>query len=182
MNDSQLGMLKYPIGKFQKPQQISKLQLIQWIGIISQFPEQIEAQVQPLTKEELSWRYRPEGWTIKQVVHHCADSHINSFIRFKWALTEDNPIIKAYDEVLWADLSDGNDDDLSGSMLLLKGLHYKWVKLLNSLSEIELERIFIHPTNKKSYNLKTNIGIYAWHCQHHLEHIRQAIRTKDSFL
>ncbi len=173
--------LKYPIGKFIKPETINDTTIRQWIGDIEQFPELLETLVEPLSIEQLNWRYRPDGWMIKQVVHHCADSHINSLIRFKLALTEDAPTIRPYFEDRWAALVDSLDDDLSDSLLLIKGLHSKWATLLNSLSEQDLDKTFIHPEHGKSFTLRENIGIYAWHGHHHLGHIRQALAYQGKF-
>lgn len=173
--------LKYPIGKFIKPERINDHTIRQWIGDIEQFPKSLATLVAPLSTEQLNWRYRPEGWMIKQVVHHCADSHINSLIRFKLALTEDAPTIRPYFEDRWAELVDSLDDDLNDSLLLIKGLHSKWVTLLNSLSEQDLDKTFIHPEHGKSFTLRENIGIYAWHCNHHLGHVRQALAYRGEF-
>lgn len=173
-----IEQLKYPIGKFVKPDTIDELLIRQWINDIQQFPALLEELTAPLTVAQLNWRYRPEGWTIKQVAHHCADSHINSLIRFKLALTEDAPTIRPYFEGRWATLPDSMDDDLSSTMFLLKGLHQKWVKLLRNLSEEELDKTFVHPEYGKVYTLRENIGIYAWHGNHHLAHIWQALQKK----
>jgi len=173
--------LKYPIGKFVKPNDIDALIIEQWINDIRQFPELLEELVAPLSVEQLNWRYRPDGWTIKQVAHHCADSHINSLIRFKLALTEDAPTIRPYFEDRWATLPDSLDDDLSDTMSLIKGLHRKWVKLLVNLNEKELDKTFIHSEHGKVFTLRENIGTYAWHCRHHLAHIRQALQHKGVF-
>lgn len=173
--------LKYPIGKFIKPETINDTTIRQWISDIQQFPSSLEALVTPLSIEQVNWRYRPGGWMIKQVVHHCADSHINSLIRFKLALTEDAPTIRPYFEDRWAELIDSLDDNLNDSLMLIKGLHSKWVTLLNSLSEQDLDKTFIHPEHGKSFTLRENIGIYAWHCNHHLAHIRQALEHRGEF-
>lgn len=177
MEKVQLEKLKYPIGKFESPKQISKENINDWIETIALFPETLKQSLATIRPEQLQWRYRPEGWMIKQVVHHCADSHMNSFIRFKWALTENEPTIKAYDEVAWAKLEDSLSDDLEESIKLLEGLHARWARLLHSLSDEDLNKTFIHPANKASINLKTNVGLYAWHGAHHLAHIRQALQA-----
>lgn len=176
-----LEKLKYPIGKFVVPNQITKEHLQEWINIIEAFPETLKKILSNLEENQLKLIYRPEGWTIEQVVHHCADSHMNSFIRFKLALTEDKPIIRPYFEDRWAKLPDVLNVDLSASLEILYGLHHRWVVLLKSLEEKDLNKEFVHPEHGITTSLKENIGIYAWHCQHHLAHIKQAIKFQGKF-
>lgn len=166
--------LKFPIGKFQKPELTDQSQLADWIKIIEEFPKQLNVEIKNLSDFEFEKQYRSNGWTIKQVVNHCADSHMNSLIRFKLALTEDTPTIKPYFENLWAELADTKDFPVESSLKILEGLHERWVKLLRSLSDQDLERQFRHPETNELISLKTNIGIYAWHCKHHLAHVRIA--------
>ena len=173
--------LRFPIGTFEKPAVINAAILEQWIQDIANFPTQVEAILQPLSSEQLNWKYRPEGWTIKQVVHHCADSHMNSLIRFKLTLTEDAPTIRPYWENRWAELPDSLEEDMEDVLLLLRGLHGKWVKLLRTLTPEQLSLEFIHPEYGKRYTLDENIGVYAWHCRHHFAHIEQALRYKGQF-
>lgn len=172
--EQKIENLKFPIGKFQKPEFIS-LELIQnWIKTIAVFPEKLKQETISLTEKECEKRYRPNGWTIKQIVHHCADSHMNSLVRFKLALTEDTPTIKPYFENLWAELSDSKNIPIDSSLKLLEGLHERWSNLLEGLDQKDLEKEFIHPESNEKISLKTNIGIYAWHCEHHLAHIKLA--------
>lgn len=173
--------LKYPFGEFEVPSYINENQLNLWIHEIKQFPFRVRKITENLTKEELELIYRPEGWSIKQVVHHCADSHMNSYLRFKLALTEDNPAIRPYFEDRWAELIDSQTTDLSDSILLLEFLHKRWVFLLERLTEEQLEKTFFHPESKVETSLKENIGIYAWHCAHHLGHIKQALHYRNTF-
>ena len=180
-NNLDLEKLKFPIGKFQKKDSISADDLETWIATIEAFPTKIKKLTSTLTVEELNWIYRPKGWSIKQVVHHCADSHINSFIRFKLALTEDVPTIKPYEEALWAELTDGNSNDISPSLQIIEGVHARWILLLKSFGEHELKRQFFHPGNLKIAYLEESIGVYAWHCNHHLAHIEQALLHKGQF-
>ena len=168
-----LEQLKYPAGKFVKPESITKEIIDSAISEIENFPNLVKTEIQNLEEKDLQLRYRPEGWTITQVVHHCADSHINSYIRFKLALTENVPTIKPYEESLWADLSDNNLSPFV-SLKLLDALHEKWVYIIKSLSEEDLNKEFIHPDQSEKISLKENISIYSWHCRHHLAHIRQA--------
>ncbi len=176
-----LEKLKFPIGKFVKPEIISANEIKAWISEIENFPFRIKSITENLSVEELNWNYRPNGWSIKQVVHHCSDSHMNAFIRTKLALTEILPVIKPYDEAVWANLVDGNTDSISDSLLLLNGIHAKWSFLLKSLNESDLEREYYHPENNRNYKLNEVIGLYAWHCNHHLAHIEQAILNKGQF-
>ncbi len=176
-----LEALKYPIGKFEKPEIIGQDLIDSWISDIEAFPTRLNDLVDGLSVEEKNWKYRPAGWSIKQVVHHCGDSHMNSIIRFKWTLTEDTPTIKAYYEERWAELTDGLDDDLSSSLLFIEGLHKKWIMLLRSLNSTDLEKEFVHPEHGNRVSLKENVGIYAWHCNHHLAHINQALEGKGKY-
>ncbi len=168
-----LEALKFPVGKFQKPESITKEIIDSAIYEIQNFPNLVKAEIENLDEKDLNLRYRPEGWTISQVVHHCADSHINSYVRFKLALTEDLPTIKPYEESLWAELPDSKLSPFV-SLKLLEALHERWVVILKSLSHDDLNKEFIHPEQSEKISLKENILIYSWHCQHHLAHIRQA--------
>jgi hypothetical protein len=177
----EIEKLKFPIGTCPKIDDVSKSDLENWVQIIEEFPLKIKKLTETLSIEELNWIYRPEGWTIKQVVHHCADSHMNSFIRFKLALTEAVPTIKPYEEGLWAELADGNADDISASLKIIEGIHARWVLLLTSLSTTDLKYQFFHPENLKISSLEETVGVYAWHCKHHLAHIEQALIHKGQF-
>lgn len=173
--------LKYPIGDFVKPKSISSAELENCINQIEEFPNRISELTTGLSVEELNYNYRPEGWSIKQVVHHCADSHINAFVRTKLALTEILPVIKPYNEAVWANLIDGKTDSISDSLFILKGVHARWTMLLNNLGTADLEREYYHPENNKNYKLNEVIAIYSWHSNHHLAHIEQALFYKNQF-
>ena len=166
--------LKYPIGIYSKPQEITQELLSEYILAISTFPEKLKNEVHTLTDSQLDTPYRPGGWTIRQVVHHCADSHMNSLVRFKLALTEDNPTIKPYYEDRWAELADSKSMPVDAALKMIDGIHARWTVLLTSLSERELSRTFFHPESNKKYRLDETIGVYAWHCNHHLAHITTA--------
>lgn len=168
-----LEELKFPVGKFVKPENITKDIVESAISEIENFPNLVKAEIENLEENDLKLKYRPEGWTISQVVHHCADSHINSYVRFKLALTENLPTIKPYEESLWAELPDSKLSPFV-SLKLLEALHGRWVFILKSLSDEDLNKEFIHPEQSERISLKENILIYSWHCQHHLAHIRQA--------
>ncbi len=176
-----LDALRYPIGEFNKPLSVTPADIEKWIGEIESFPENLSTLTRPLERQQLNWIYRPGGWCIKQVIHHCADSHMNSYIRFKLALTEDIPLIRPYFEDRWAMLADSLDDNITVSLDLLKSLHRRWVILLRSLSADDFQREFEHPEHGQRFSLAVNTGIYAWHGRHHLAHIRQAIRYKGRF-
>lgn len=174
-----LDKLKYPIGKFTPPNSVSKQLVLTWISTIEEFPLKLTKLVELLDDDQLNTIYRPEGWSIKQVVHHCADSHLNSYIRFKWALTENTPIIKPYIEDKWAELFDSTSAPIDLSLNLITALHSKWVYLLKGLSKQDLDNQFIHPGNNETISLSQNIGIYAWHCNHHYAHIFNLIQSKN---
>jgi len=169
--------LKYPIGKFIVPDAYTKELIAQWKNDIAELPALMKAAVAGLTDEQLETPYRPGGWTIRQVVHHVADSHLNSIIRFKWAMTEDNPTIKAYHEDLWAKLADYKLP-IEPSLIMLDGIHARLTALFESFTEEDWNRTFIHPESGATILLKRNLALYSWHGRHHLAHIAQA---KQSF-
>ena len=181
MSSQNLEQLKYPIGKFIKPEIISEHLILEWIETIEGLPEILYNLTKKISVEQLNWPYRPEGWNIKQVVHHLADSHMNSIIRFKLAMTEDTPTIKPYHEDRWASLIDAKEDDLRYTLSLLKGLHAKMGTLLRSFTKDDLKREFIHPEHGRRFSLEETIGIYAWHSKHHVTHIEQALKLKGKF-
>ncbi len=176
-----LEKLKYPIGNVEFPTNISSKQVEGYIKDINAFPQKMIDLVKDLSIESLNQMYRPGGWKIKQVVHHCADSHMNAVIRLKWTLTEDGPTIKPYIEEKWAELADGVSDDISFSLLLLQGIHQKWSLLLDALSAEDLDTFYIHPTEGITFTMKKMLCLYAWHGNHHLAHIRQALKYKGDF-
>jgi uncharacterized damage-inducible protein DinB len=161
--------LQYPIGKFNFSGPITTEQREIWINEIEKAPSKLRAAVQGLSEQQLNTPYREGGWTVRQVVHHLADSHMNSYIRFKLALTEELPTIKAYEEAEWAELSDYSLP-IDVSLTLLDALHVRWVTLLRSLSSDQFNRSFIHPSSGET-RLDKNLGIYAWHGNHHIAHI-----------
>jgi len=174
-----IEQLKYPAGKLQIPKQITETDIKMYINTIAQFPEQVATEIKGLTNDELSsYHYRLGGWNIKQVLNHCIDSHMNSVVRFKLALTEENPIIRPYDETAWAELSDTLLYDVSESIQLLRSIHKRWVFLLNSLTTEQFDRTFIHPDGNEVVTLKENLCIYSWHCENHFLHIANAKKFK----
>jgi len=175
MQTDNIEDLKYPIGKCNKPETSSEGDIKNWIADIEQFPNRLNKLVPYLSASELNYTYRPEGWNIKQVVHHCADSHMNSFIRFKLCLTEELPTIKPFEENKWAELPDATEAEISTSLMLIEGLHARWTMLLKSLSASDLSKQYIHPDKAQPLSLSDSIAIYSWHCNHHLAHIKQAL-------
>lgn len=168
--------LKYPIGKFDSSWQERPLDELR--SVIENFPKNLKNLIQDVEPRLLLNVYRPGGWTAIQVIHHCADSHMNAFIRMKLALTEERPTIMPYDEQLWALTDDGMDTDVQHSISLLSGLHSKWGTLISSLSEEDMNKCFYHPANKRDYSIATVAALYAWHSEHHLAHIRLSINNK----
>jgi len=162
--------LRYPIGKFSPQENYTPQDLNEFIQRIAELPKKLDTAVITLNAVQLDTPYREGGWTVRQVIHHVADSHMNAYIRVKWALTEDSPLIKAYFEKGWAETPETKAGP-SLSLNLLKSLHEKWVTLLQGLSPQELKRAFTHPDTKKLVTLETMMGLYAWHGDHHLEHI-----------
>lgn len=180
MTEKELYKLRFPVGEFKKPESITQKHLKEWINTIEAFPKRIESITKNLSDKELNFKYRPDGWTIKQVVHHCADSHINSIVRFKLALTEDRPTIRPYFEDRFAKLVDYSEP-LDDSISILKGVHNKLGILLNSFKKDHLKREFVHPEYGRIYSIEETIGVYAWHSNHHFAHIEQALHFKEKF-
>jgi len=162
--------LRYPIGKFTVKEPITEDQRYQGIVDIQATPANLRAAVAGLSPEQLATPYRPEGWTLIQVVHHLPDSHLNAYTRFKLALTEDNPVVKVYDEARWAELEDGRHAPLEISLTLLEMLHVRWILCLQSLAHEDFSRTFQHPVLGQ-VTLDKSICLYAWHGRHHVAHI-----------
>lgn len=163
--------LQYPIGKYVCPDPITKTILSEWIEDISNFPGRIRDAVKNLSDEQLDTPYREGGWTVRQVVHHCADSHMNSLMRFKLTLAEENPTIKPYEQDRWVQLPDSKYAPLEPSLKMLDGIHERWTILLTNFTEEDLKKTFSHPEHGREFRLDDTIGNYAWHCNHHLAHI-----------
>jgi uncharacterized damage-inducible protein DinB len=162
--------LRYPIGQFDFSAPVAADTRPQLIGQLSAAPAGLREAVRDLTGEQLDTPYRPAGWTVRQTVHHVADSHMNSYIRLRLALTEDEPVIKPYDEAKWAELADARTLPVEVSLELLDSLHRRWVVLLKSLSDAEFARTFRHPA-LGLVRQDTNLALYAWHGRHHTAHI-----------
>jgi uncharacterized damage-inducible protein DinB len=162
--------LRYPIGKYI-PQPFSDKQLQEWLTDIKNLPQHLENAVLNLDEAQLNTPYRDGGWMVKQVVHHIADSHMNAYTRFKLGMTEDNPSIKPYDEVQWAEMKDSLELPINISLTLLHALHRRWYYYIKDLSETDLQRTVFHPEHKKEMTLWFLLGMYAWHSRHHVAHI-----------
>jgi DinB superfamily len=163
---------RYPIGKFQFQGALSEAERHHSIGAIEQAPLELATAVQGLTPEQLDTPYREGGWTVRQVVHHLPDSHMNAYVRFKLALTEEEPAIKAYAEDRWAELPDTQSTPVEVSLALLGNLHRRWVELLRSIAPGEWQRSFRHP-ELGLVSLEKSLAMYSWHGRHHVAHITQ---------
>lgn len=165
--------LQYPIGEFDRSHRPTHDEKVDWIDNIKYLPTQLDLVLSGVTKELLDMPYRPEGWTIRQVVHHMADSHANAYVRFKLALTEDRPTIKIYEEAKWADLPDYKLP-VEDSVEMLRGLHKKWTELLRHTTNRDFAREYVHPETG-AWTLEMALGLYQWHGRHHLAQMVQLI-------
>jgi hypothetical protein len=173
MTDEQL---QYPIGKFKPPVSYTSEDIRKMINTIREFPGRLRQAIIGLNEQQLDTPYRTGGWTLRQVVHHVADSHMNSLMRFKWALTEENPTIKPYEEADWALLPDYRLP-VEPSLKILEGLHQHWVALLEGFTDKEWSRTFLHPASGETMQLKKALALYAWHSKHHLAHITETVKN-----
>ena len=169
---------RYPIGPFELAQNITEAGRSAALDQIEQAPSLLRAAVAGLSPEQLDTPYREEGWTVRQVVHHVPDSHMNAYVRFRLALTEEEPVIRPYDEARWAELSDARSAAPRISLDLLETLHRRWVLLLRSLTPAEWTRIFKHP-ERGSLTLEQTLLMYAWHSRHHVAHITELRRRMN---
>jgi len=168
MNDE---LLRYPIGKFSPKDHYSTDEVTQSISQIEKFPQDVEKLARSLTVKQLDTPYREGGWTARQVIHHVADSHLNAYVRTKWILTEETPLIKAYNEKAWAETPEVKLDP-GISIDLLKALHTKWVSLLKRINPADYSKALVHPDTKKEMRLDRLIAMYSWHGEHHLGHLK----------
>ena len=162
--------LRYPIGRLQRPDSLSDAERRSAIEAIAATPGNMRAAVRGLDDAQLDTPYRPGGWTVRQVVHHVPDSHLNAYIRFKWTLTEDTPAIKTYDEAAWATLDDSRTTPVETSLTMLDVLHDRWIRLLRSMAPADYSRKLIHPENGPM-TLDAMLATYQWHGAHHVAHI-----------
>jgi len=172
------GDPSYPIGKFQAKESYSTEEIKKLIAKIEMLPARLEDAITNLSNEQQDTPYREGGWTVRQVVHHLSDSHMNAYIRTKWALTENTPMIKAYDQKSWAETPD-TKMPVTASIMLLRSLHKKWAEILKQLSSQDLSKAYIHPETNKHIPLSQMIANYAWHGDHHLAHINSLKRKME---
>ncbi len=171
--------LRYPIGR--APLLVGALdsgERQQRIDTIAALPPQLREATSSLTADQWQTPYRPGGWTVKQLVHHVADSHINAYVRFKLALTEEQPTIKPYDEAAWAELPDTSGTSPLASLALIEALHYRWEALLRSMSAADFQRTIFHPEHRRSFTLDEMLVTYSWHSAHHLRHITALVERE----
>jgi uncharacterized damage-inducible protein DinB len=170
---------QYPIGKVRFEADVTQEKRRAWIRQIADAPGALRAAVAGLDDRKLDTPYRPGGWTVRQVLHHVPDSHLNAYIRFKWALTEDNPTIKPYDEAAWATIADTARTDPAVSLALLDALHRRWVVLLESMAAEDFSRPLVHPESGPM-TLDRLLQVYAWHGRHHVAHITE-LRKREGW-
>jgi hypothetical protein len=154
-----------PAGAYVAEESYGPARRDELIAVIEAAPDAMRNAVAGLSKEQLDTRYR--NWTIRQIVHHVADSHLHSYIRFKWTLTENHPTIKAYDESLWSEMADARSGDVRAPLAMLEGIHARWVQLMRSMSDAQFALAFHHPETDKDVGLSAALSQYAWHCKHH---------------
>jgi hypothetical protein len=170
--------LRYPIGKFTYPQSIDDVNIPDHIEIIERLPLRLREATVALDDSQLDTPYRPAGWTVRQVVHHIADSHVNSYCRFKLAISEDNPVIKPYLEAKWAEFEDGKSAPVFLSLNLIDAVHGRWVIFLKSLGKEQFQRTLFHPEYQRSLTVFQLLGLYSWHCNHHMAHITELAKRE----
>ena len=171
--DPKVDALRFPIGRFSIPEKITAADRARYIDEIAAAPAAMRAAVKGLSDAQLDTPYRPGGWTIRQVVHHVPDSHLNAYIRMKLALTEDEPRIAPYMEDLWAELPDVRAVPVETSLKLLESVQERWVAIMRSLTDAQWQRAFMHPEMGR-YPLDRQAALYAWHGKHHVAHITRA--------
>lgn len=171
---------RYPIGRFQPPAAPDDAMMSRWLHDVEDFPAQLRSAISGLADAQLDTPYREGGWTVRQVVHHCADSHLNAYCRFKLALTEEHPTIKPYEEAMWAELPEARALPVASSLLLIDGLHARWSAMMIAMTPAQFARTFHHPDTHADLSLWRTLGLYAWHGRHHVAHIT-SLRTARSW-
>jgi hypothetical protein len=172
-----LEALRYPVGKWNKPAEYQDILIKEWIEEIRKFPSDMSKLYGDLDESQLENRYRPGGWTLRQIAHHVVDSHMNAYIRHKLTLTETEPRITPYKESLWAELEDVRQVPVIHSLQILHDLHLRWTVFLDSIPKADLQRCFYHPEQDRLISLQESIGMYAWHCRHHYAHAGLAVAS-----
>lgn len=176
--DEELDALRYPVGRFTPEGSTSPGERTALIDEIETLPDRLRGALAGLSPAQLDTPYRPGGWTVRQVVHHLPDSHINGYIRFKLATTETEPRITLYDQAAWAELPDAQDEDVETSLVLLESLHRRWVRFLRAMDPGAFRRTFLHPESGP-FTLETALRLYAWHGRHHLAHVTNLRKRRD---
>lgn len=174
--DKSIEQMRYPIGKYVVPERMDQEQIAEWIADLTRLPSALRMAVKSLSDAQLDTPYRPGGWSLRQVVHHLPDSHMNAYIRFKLSVTEDNPVIKPYHEDRWAETGEAKFSDVEMSLNLLDALHIRWTAFLRTLQRDQLKRTYTHPEYNKTFALDEVLGMYVWHGKHHLAHITETIK------
>ena len=169
--DNNMENLQYPIGRYKKPDALTPELMHEWIKVLEVLPLWMDAAIENLDERQLHVPYRDGGWTIQQVVHHVADSHMNASIRLKLGLTEDNPTIKPYDEAAWAELIDTKLVPVNISVTMLHTIHRRMVSILQNMKPRDWERTYFHPEHQRNFPLWEMVALYAWHSRHHTAHI-----------
>lgn len=171
--------LRYPIGRFTAPETITAQDLQTAIDAIAALPFELRTAAKDLSDEQIDTPYRPDGWTVRQLVHHIADSHMNAYIRMKKAITENEPVITAYDEKAWANLEDSLQADIDLSLTLIDALHRRMTMMLRSMTDADFQRTFRHP-ERGLVRIDNNVLLYAWHGRHHVAHIT-SLREREGW-
>ena len=172
--------IKYPIGAFELPKEITQKHIVTYIEELRRFPYLLEEAVKQCPLNILNLTYREGGWTIAQIVHHLADVDMNSFIRCKLALTEENPMVKPYEETLWAEIPEAKDFYISPSLRIIEGVHWRWWKFLRAFTPEDFEKTYRHPQSGQTISIKQEIAKSVWHGKHHLAHIELAKKLQIS--
>lgn len=171
--------LRFPIGEFNAPEEITTEHIKHAVDDLGRFPLLLKEEVQHLDSAQLDTPYREGGWSVRELTHHIADSHMHSYIRFKWALTEDTPLIKAYDQDPWVKLKSSNTISIEEELEFIELLHRKLTQIIKVLTTEELQKCFIHPEGNKTESLGLTVLKYAWHSMHHLAHIKNLKTRKQ---
>lgn len=171
----ELEHLKYPVGRHQSKNEYSLIEIENFIDTIKLFPFKLKEVALIITEEQLNTPYRPDGWTVRQVIHHVADSHMNALLRFKMALTENNPNIKPYDEAAFAHLHDYYLP-IEPSLSIIESVHQKWMFILSAMKPADFMKTYFHPQHQITFTLQQALATYDWHCRHHLAHINLLVR------
>lgn len=170
--------LKFPVGPFSRPVEISDADLNRWMETIEHLPLKMREAINGLNADQLDTTYRQDGWTLRQVVHHVADSHMNAYIRFKLALTEENPTIRPYFEERWAELPEAKYGNIEVSLRLLEALHNRWSIMLRNMRSVDWSRTYYNPEKQFTFRLDECLALYAWHSMHHVAHITETRKAK----